>query len=78
MKILWQVSFRPLNKSKSNDNMQSRFIDNIKKFDADITFSITQFDDYGVKNFLKKKKLKQNILIIQRNYCQKIQNTQIQ
>ena len=56
MKILWQVSFRPLNKSKSNDNMQSRFIDNIKKFDADITFSITQFDDYGVKNFLKKKK----------------------
>ena len=58
MKILWQVSFRPLNKSKSNDNMQSRFIDNIKKFDADITFSITQFDDYGVKNFLKKKKIK--------------------
>ena len=34
------------------------FLDNIKKFDADITFSITQFDDYGVKNFLKKKKLK--------------------
>ena len=56
MKILWQVSFRPLNKSKSNDNTQSRFIDSIKKFDADITFSITQFDDYGVKNFLKKKK----------------------
>ena len=78
MKILWQVSFRPFNKSKSNDNMQSRFIDNIKKFDADITFSITQFDDYGVKNFLKKKKLKKNFLTTQRNYCQKIQNIQIQ
>ena len=56
MKILWQVSFRPLNKSKFNDNVQNIFLDNIKKFKADITFSITQFDDYGVKNFLKKKK----------------------
>ena len=58
MKILWQVSFRPLSKSKSNDNTQSKFIDNIKNFSADITFSITQFDDYGVRNFLKKKKIK--------------------
>ena len=58
MKILWQVSFRPLNKSKSNDNTQSAFLENVKKFDADITFSITQFDDFGVKSFLKKKKIK--------------------
>ena len=78
MKILWQVSFRPLNKSKFNDNVQSKFLDNIKKFKADITFSITQFDDYGVKNFLKKKKIKTNFLIIQKNYFQKIQNIQIQ
>ena len=78
MKILWQVSFRPLNKSKFNDKVQSRFLDNVKKFDADITFSITQFDDYGVKNFLKKKKLKKNFLIIQKNYYLKIQNIQIQ
>ena len=62
MKILWQVSFRPLNKSKFNDNVQSKFLDNIKKFKADITFSITQFDDYGVKNFLKKKKIKKKFL----------------
>ena len=78
MKILWQVSFRPLNQSKSNDSVQSTFLDNVKKFDADITFSITQFDDYGVKNFLKKKKLKKNFLIIQKNYYLKIQNIQIQ
>jgi len=58
MKILWQVSFRPLNKSKFNDKVQGRFLDNVKRFNADITFSITQFDDYGVKNFLKKKKIK--------------------
>ncbi|HJN84307.1 MAG TPA: hypothetical protein QGF37_02145 [Candidatus Pelagibacter bacterium] len=78
MKILWQVSFRPLNQSKSNDSVQNTFLDNVKKFDADITFSITQFDDYGVKNFLKKKKLKKNFLIIQKNYYLKIQNIQIQ
>jgi len=58
MKILWQVSFRPLDKSKFNDKVQSIFLDNIKKFKADITFSITQFDDYGVKKFLSKKKIK--------------------
>ena len=58
MKILWQVSFRPLKKSKTNDNIQNMFIDNIKNFDANITFSITQFDDYGVKKFLKSKKIK--------------------
>ena len=58
MKILWQVSFRPLEKSQTNDHIQNLFIDNIKNFNADITFSITQFDDYGVKNFLKTKKIK--------------------
>ena len=68
MKILWQVSFRPLNKSKSNDNTQSRFIDNIKKFNADITFSITQFDDHGVKKFLNKKKVKKKFF----NYPKKL------
>ena len=74
MKILWQVSFRPLNKSKSNDNTQSAFLENVKNFDADITFSITQFDDFGVKSFLKKKKLKKNFLTSQKNYFQKILN----
>ena len=34
MKILWQVSFRPLNQSKSNDSVQSAFLDNIKKFET--------------------------------------------
>jgi len=58
MKILWQVSFRPLNKSKFNDKVQSIFLDNIKKFKANITFSITQFDDYGIKKFLRKEKIK--------------------
>ena len=58
MKILWQVSFRPLNKSRINNEVQNTFINNIRKYDADITFCVTQFDDYGVKKFLKKKKIK--------------------
>ena len=49
MKILWQVSFRPLNKSRINNEVQNTFINNIRKYDADITFCVTQFDDYGVK-----------------------------
>ena len=71
MKILWQVSFRPLNKSKSNDNTQSAFLENIKKFDADITFSITQFDDFGVKSFLKKKKIKKKFFNFPKKLLQK-------
>jgi len=68
MKILWQVSFRPLKKSQTNDHIQDLFIDNIKNFNADITFSITQFDDYGVKNFLKTKKIKYKYF----NYSKKL------
>ena len=58
MKILWQVSFRPFGKSKINDDIQKKFVENIKKMKADITLSVTQFDDYGVKNFLNKSNIK--------------------
>lgn len=58
MKILWQVSFRPFSKSRTNDAIQMKFIENLKKMNADITLSVTQFDDYGVKNFLNKSKIK--------------------
>ena len=58
MKILWQVSFRPFNKSATNNKIQNQFIDNLIKFKADLTLCVTQFDDFGVKNFLKNKKIK--------------------
>ena len=32
MKILWQVSFRPFNKSATNNKVQNHFIDNLIKF----------------------------------------------
>ena len=58
MKILWLVSFRPIGKSKSNDIFQSIFVDSVKSLKSDIYFSITQFDENNVKNFVKSKNIK--------------------
>ena len=56
MKALWLVSFRPIGKSKVNDFFQSIFVDSIKSLDFDITFSLTQFGEPQVKEFIKKKR----------------------
>ncbi len=56
MKALWLVSFRPLGKSKINDFYQNMFVDSISNIDFDITFSLTQFDEENVEEFIKKKK----------------------
>ena len=58
MKALWLVSFRPIGKSKVNDFFQSNFVDSIKSLNFDITFSITQFEEPNVKEFIKKKEIK--------------------
>jgi hypothetical protein len=58
MKALWLVSFRPIGKSKINDLFQSVFVDSIKSLDFDITFSLTQFDEPNVKEFIEKKEIK--------------------
>ena len=58
MKALWLVSFRPIGKSKINDFFQSMFLDSINSIDFDITFSLTQFDEENVKEFIEKKKIK--------------------
>ena len=58
MKALWLVSFRPIGKSKVNDFYQSLFVDSIKSIDFDITFSLTQFEEENVKEFIDKKKIK--------------------
>ena len=58
MKALWVVSFRPIGKSKINDLFQSIFVDSIKNLDFDITFSLTQFDEPNVKEFVEKKEIK--------------------
>ena len=58
MKALWLVSFRPIGKSKVNDFFQSIFVDSIKCLNFDITFSLTQFEEPNVKEFIKKKEIK--------------------
>ena len=58
MKALWLVSFRPIGKSKPNDFFQSTFVDSVKSINFDITFSLTQFDEKNVQDFVNKKKIK--------------------
>ena len=58
MKALWLVSFRPIGKSKSNDFYQSIFVDSVKSINFDITFSLTQFDEENVENFINNKEIK--------------------
>ncbi len=58
MKALWLVSFRPIGKSKTNDFFQSQFVDSIKSIDFDVTFSLTQFEEANVDNFIKEKNIK--------------------
>ncbi len=67
MKALWLVSFRPLGKSKINDFFQNIFIDSISAIDFDITFSLTQFDEQNVTEFIEKKKIKNHFINISKN-----------
>ena len=62
MKALWLVSFRPLGKSKINDFYQNMFVDSILNIDFDITFSLTQFEEENVEEFIKQKKIKNNYI----------------
>ena len=64
MKALWLVSFRPIGKSKINDFFQSIFLDSIATLNFDITFSLTQFDEANVKEFVEKKKIKNHYINI--------------
>ena len=67
MKALWLVSFRPIGKSKINDFFQSIFVDSITALDFDITFSLTQFDEENVREFVEQKKIKNHYINIPKN-----------
>ena len=67
MKALWLVSFRPIGKSKINDFFQSIFLDSIISLDYDVTFSLTQFDEKNVNEFVNSKKIKAHYLNISKN-----------
>ncbi len=55
MKILWMTSLRPIGTSYENDRIQNIFLNSILCIKKKIKFSFTQFDDTGVKKFVKKK-----------------------
>ena len=67
MKALWLVSFRPIGKSKLNDFYQNMFVESIKSIDFDITFSLTQFDEENVEDFIEKKNIKKIYKNIKKN-----------
>lgn len=58
MKILWATTFRPFKLSVNNDIYQEIFMNSLKNLKANIEVCVTQFDDYGVEDFLSKSELK--------------------
>jgi hypothetical protein len=60
MNILWSTTFRPFLKSEKNNDIQLRFIRNIKNLKENVELSITQFDDQNVIQTLDKFKVKYN------------------
>jgi len=60
MNILWSTTFRPFLKSEKNNDIQLRFIRNIKNLKQNVELSITQFDDQNVIQTLDKFKVKYN------------------
>ena len=67
MKILWMTSLRPIGASKENDRIQNIFLNSILNINKNIKFSFTQFEDKGVKNYIKKKKIISFFLNIKKN-----------
>ena len=52
------TSLRPIGKSIENDEIQNLFIESLKNLKAEMTLSLTQFDDEGVKEYIEKQNIK--------------------
>ena len=57
MSVLWMTSLRPIGKSVENDKIQDLFIKSVNNIDKSIKFSLTQFDDDNVQEYLIKNKI---------------------
>ena len=57
MSILWMTSLRPIGKSVENDKIQDLFIKSVQNIEKQIKFSLTQFDDDNVQEYLIKNKI---------------------
>jgi len=68
MRVLWLTSLRPVGISKSNDYIQNLFLKSVNEVqNADITLSLTQFDEKGVFEYQKKIPLKKNYINISKD-----------
>ena len=52
------TSLRPIGKSIENDEIQNLFVESLKNLKAEMTLSLTQFDDEGVKEYIEKQNIK--------------------
>ena len=57
MKILWITTFRSFGISKKNDAVQKKFLNDIKRLSAEITLSVTIFNELNVEKNVNIKKL---------------------
>ena len=57
MSIQWMTSLRPIGKSVENDKIQDLFIKSVHNIEKQIKFSLTQFDDDNVEEYLIKNKI---------------------
>ena len=57
MSALWMTSLRPIGKAAENDKIQDLFIKSVNNIDKSIKFSLTQFDDDNVQEYLIKNKI---------------------
>ncbi|SVD65834.1 uncharacterized protein METZ01_LOCUS418688, partial [marine metagenome] len=51
------TSLRPIGKSAENDKIQDLFIKSVQNIEKPIKFSLTQFDDDNVEEYLIKNKI---------------------
>ena len=72
MKALWLVSFGPIGKSKINTHTKIFLLIQVKSLNFDIKFSLTQFDEPNVKNFVDSKNIKNFFVNIQKKNCRQI------
>ena len=57
-KFLWLTSFRPIGVSKANDIVQDNFIQSVKNINGNITFSLTQFEEPNINEYINSKNIK--------------------
>ena len=74
MSILWMTSLRPIGKSTENDKIQNLFIQSVQNIEKQIKFSLTQFDDDNVEEYLVKNKINCYFSNIEKKNYQEVKN----